>query len=170
MQTKNSQMSKLDLEKEEGGQIANICWVIEKTREFQKNICLCFINYSKAFDYMDHDKLWKTLREMGIPDHLTCLLRNLYAGQEATVRTLYGTTDWFKTEKGVWQGCLPSLCLTYMQSTSWEMQAGIKIGGRNINNLRYVDDTTLMAEREEELKSLLMKVKEESKSWLKAKY
>ena len=82
MQTKNSQMSKLDLEKEEGGQIANICWVIEKTREFQKNICLCFINYSKAFDYIDHDKLWKTLREMGIPDHLTCLLRNLYTGQE----------------------------------------------------------------------------------------
>ena len=118
MQTKNSQMSKLDLEKEEGGQNANICWVIEKTREFQKNICLCFINYSKAFDYMDHDKLWKTLREMGIPDHLTCLLRNLYAGQEATVRTLYGTTDWFKTEKGVRQGCLPSLCLTYTQSTS----------------------------------------------------
>ena len=82
-------------------QIANILWIIEKAREFQKNICLCFINYSKAFDYMDHDKLWKTLREMGIPDHLTCLLRNLYASQEATVRTLYGTTDWFKTEKGV---------------------------------------------------------------------
>ena len=177
MQTKNSQMSKLDLEKEEGGQIANICWVIEKTREFQKNICLCFINYSKAFDYIDHDKLWKTLREMGIPDHLTCLLRNLYAGQEATVRTLYGTTDWFKIEKGVWQGCLLSPCLFNLYAEHImrnarldELQAGIKIGGRNINNLRYVDDTTLMAEREEELKSLLMKVKEESKSWLKAKY
>ena len=82
-------------------QIANIHWIIEKAREFQKNIYLCFIDYAKAFDYVDHDKLWKALREMGIPDHLTCLLRNLYTGQEATVRTLYGTTDWFKIEKGV---------------------------------------------------------------------
>jgi len=82
-------------------QIANIHWIIEKAREFQKNIYLCFIDYAKAFDYVDHDKLWKALREMGVPDHLTCLLRNLYTGQEATVRTLYGTTDWFKIEKGV---------------------------------------------------------------------
>ena len=82
-------------------QIANICWIIEKAREFQKNIYVCFINYAKAFVFVDHDKLWKALTEMGIPDHLTCLLRNLYAGQEATIRTLYGTTDWFKTEKGM---------------------------------------------------------------------
>ena len=82
-------------------QLTNIHWIRDKAREFQKNIYLCFIDYAKAFDYVDHDKLWKALREMGIPDHLTCLLRNLYAGQEATVRTLYGTTDWFKIEKGV---------------------------------------------------------------------
>ena len=119
---------------------------------------------------MDHDKLWKAFREMGIPDHLTCLLRNLYAGQKATVRTLYGITDWFKIEKGKLQGCLLNLnavCLIYMVSTSLnakldELQAKIKIGGRNISNLRYADDTTLMAESEEELKSLLMRVKEES--------
>ena len=111
MQTKNSQMSKLDLEKEEGGQIANICWIIEKAREFQKNICLYCINYGKAFDDVDHDKLWKALRETRIPDHCTRLLRNLYVDQEVTVRTLYGTTDWFKGEKGVWHGCLLSPCL-----------------------------------------------------------
>ena len=103
---------------------------------------------------------------MGIPDHLTCLLRNLYAGQEATVRTPYGTTDWLKIEKGVQQGCLLSpVCLTYTLSTTSrldELQAGIKIGGRSINNFRYVDDTSLMAESKEELKSLLMRVKEES--------
>ena len=92
-------------------QIASICWIIEKTREFQKNIYLCFINYMKAFDCVDHNKLWKVLKEMGIPDHLFCPLRNLYAGQEATVRTLCGTNDWFKTEKAVWQGCLLSPCL-----------------------------------------------------------
>ena len=102
-------------------QIDNIRWITEKSREFQKNIYLCFIDYTEAFDYVDHDKLWKALREMGTPDHLTCLLRNLYAGQEATVRTLYGTTDWFRIEKGVWQSCLLSLCLTYTQSTWWEM-------------------------------------------------
>ena len=87
-------------------QIANICWIIEKAREFQKNIYLCFINYTKAFAYVDHDKLWEALREMGIPDHLTRLLRSLYAGEKATVKTLYGTTDWFKIEQGVWQGCV----------------------------------------------------------------
>ena len=121
---------------------------------------------------------WKILKEMGIQDHLTCLLRNLYAGQEATVRTGHGTTDWFQIGKGVRQGCILSPCLFkfYAEYIMWnarldEAQAGIKIAGRNINNLRYADDTTLMAESEEELKSLLMKVKEESgKSWLKTQY
>ena len=118
---------------------------------------------------MDHDKLWKALKEMEIPDHLTCLLRNLYAGQEATVRTLYGTTDWFKIEKGVGQGCPLSPCLFKLYTLHimrsvrlHELQAGIKIGGRNINNLRYVDDTTLMAESKEELNNLLMRVNKES--------
>ena len=127
---------------------------------------------------MDHNKLWKILKEMCIPDYLTCLLRNPYAGQEATVRTEQGTTDWFQIGKRVRQGCILSPCLFnlyaeyIMRNTGLEeAQAGIKITGRNINNLRYVDDTTLMAESEEELKSLLMKVKEESeKSWLKAQH
>ena len=150
-------------------QIANICWIIEKAREFQKNICFCFIDYAKAFDCVDHNKLWKILKEMGVPDHQTCLLRNLYVGQEATVRTGHGTTDWFQIRKGVCQGCILSPCLfnlyaqCIMKSAGLEeAQAGIKIAGRNNNNLRYVDDTTLMAESEEELKSLLMKVKVES--------
>ena len=137
-------------------QIVNICWIIEKAREFQKNIYLCFIDYAKAFDCVDHKKLWKILKEMGIPDHLTCLLRNLYAGQEATVRTGHGTTDWFQIGKGVCQGCIlsPSLFNLYaeyiMRNTGLEeAQAGIKSAGRNINNLRYADDTTLMAESEE---------------------
>ena len=136
---------------------------------FQKSIYFCFIDYAKAFDCVDHNKLWKILKEMGIPDHLTCLLRNLYAGQEATVRTGHGTTDWFQIGKGVCQGCILSPCLfnlyaEYLMRRARldEAQAGIKIAGRNINNLRYADDTTLMAESEEELKSLLMKVKEES--------
>ena len=148
-------------------QIANIHWIIKKARGFQKNIC--FIDYAKAFDYLDHNKLWKILQEMGIPDHLNCLLRNLYACQEATVRTGHGTTDWFQTGKEVCQGCILSPCLFnlyaeyIMRNTGLdEAQAGIKIAGRNINNLRYADDTTLMAESEEELKSLWMKVKEES--------
>ena len=100
-------------------QIANICWIMEKAREFQKNIYFCFIDYAKAFDCVDHNKLWKILKEMGIPDHLTCLLRNLYAGQEATVRTGHGATDWFQIGKGVCQAvyCHPAY-LTYMQSTS----------------------------------------------------
>ena len=117
---------------------------------------------------MDHNKLWKILTEMGIPDHLTCLLRNLYAGQEATVRTGHGTTDWFQMGKGVHQGCILSPCsfnlyaeFIMRNAQLGEAQAGIKIAGRNINNLRYADDTTLMAESEEELKSLL-RVKEES--------
>ena len=150
-------------------QIANIRWIIEKAREFQKNISFCFIDFAKAFDCVDHNKLWKILQEMGIPDYLTCLLRNLYAGEEVTVRTGHGTTDWFQIGKGVRQGCILSPCLNlyaeYIMRNAGleEAQAGIKIAGRNINNLRYADDTTLMAESEEELiKSLLMKVKEES--------
>ena len=99
-------------------QIANIRWIMEKAREFQKNIYFCFIDYAQAFHCVDHNKLWKILKEMGIPNHLTCLLRNLYAGQEATVRTGHGTTDWFQTGKGVGQGCILSPCLTSMQSTS----------------------------------------------------
>ena len=108
-------------------QIANICRIMEKAREFQKNIYFCFIDYAKALDCVDHNKLWKILNEMGIPDHLTCLLRNLYAGQEATVRTGHGTTDWFQVGKGGHQGCILSPCyLTYMQSTSCEMQGWMK--------------------------------------------
>uniref|UniRef100_A0A4W2E9N1 RNA-directed DNA polymerase n=1 Tax=Bos indicus x Bos taurus TaxID=30522 RepID=A0A4W2E9N1_BOBOX len=150
-------------------QIANIRWIMEKAREFQKNIYFCFIDYAKAFDCVDHNKLWKILKEMGIPDHLTCLLRNLYAGQEATVRTGHGTTDCFQIGKGIRQGCILSPCLfnfyvEYIMRNAGleETQAGIKIARRNINNFRYADDTTLMAESEKELKSLLMKVKVES--------
>ena len=141
----------------------------QKIKRVQKNIYFCFIDYTNAFDCVDHNKLWKILQEMGIPDHLTCLLRNLYAGQEATVRTGHGTTDWFQIGKGVCQGGILSPCLFdlyaeyIMRNTGLEeAQTGIKIAGRNINNLRYADDTTPMAESEEELKSLLMKVKEES--------
>ena len=142
---------------------------MEKAREFQKNIYFCFIDYAKAFDCVDRNKLWKILKDMGIPDHLTCLLRNLCTGQEATVGNGHGTTNWSQIGKGVRQGCILSPCLfnlyaEYMMRNAGleEAQAGIKIAGRNINNLRYADDTTLMAEREEELKSLLMKMKEES--------
>ena len=150
-------------------QIANIRWMIEKAREFQKNIYFCFIDYAKVFDCVDHNQLWKILKGMGIPDHLTCFLRNLYAGQEATVRAGHETTDWFQIGKGICQGCIlsPSLFNFYAEyimrnAGLEEAQAGIKIAGRNNNNLRYADDTTLMAESEEELQSLLMKVKEES--------
>ena len=142
---------------------------MEKAREFQKNVCFCLIDYAKAFDCVDHNKLWKILREMGILDYLTCLLRNLYAGQEATVRTGHGTRHWLQIGKGVHQGCILSPCLfnfcaEYIMKIAEleEAQAGIKIAGRNINSLRYADDTTLMAKSEEELKSLLIKVKEES--------
>ena len=145
------------------------CWIIEKAREFQKNIYFCFIDYVKAFNCVDHNKLWGILKELEIPNHLTCLLRNLYAGQEATVRTEHGTTNRFQIGNRVCQGCILSPCLFnfyaeyIMRNTELEeVQAGIRITGRNINNLRYADDTTLMAESEEELKSLLMKVKEES--------
>ena len=149
-------------------QVANICGIIKKARELQKNVYFCLINYAKAFDCVDHNKLWKILLQMGIPDHLTCLLRSLYAGQEATVRTGHETTDWLQIRKGVHQGCVLSSCLFnfyaeyIMQNAGLnEAHAGIKIARRNINNLRYADDSTLMAESEE-LKSLLMKVKEES--------
>ena len=150
-------------------QIANIHCITEKARQFQKNITyFCFIDYTKAFDSVDHNKLWKILKETGIPDHLTCLLRNLYAGQEATVRTGPGTMDWFQVGKAVHQGCILSLCLfklyaEYIMQKSGldEAQAGIKFEGRNINNLRYGYDTTLMTESEE-IKSLLMKMKEQS--------
>ena len=150
-------------------QIANICWIMEKAREFQKNIYFCFIDYAKAFDCVDYIKLWKFLKEMGIPDHLTCLLRNLHADQKATDRTGHGTTGCFQIGKGVCQGCILSPCLfnlyaEYIMRNAGleEEQAGIKIARRNINNLRYADDTTLMTESEEELMSLLMKVKGES--------
>ena len=148
-------------------QISNICWIIEKAREFQKNIYFSFTDYAKAFDCVDHNKLWTILKEMGIPEHLTWLLRNLYAGQEETVRTGHGTKEWFQLGKGVCQGCILSPCLVnlyaqYIMRNAGleEAQDGIKIAGRNTNNLRYADDTTLLAEREE-LKNLLMKVKEE---------
>ena len=149
-------------------QIANIHWIMEKAREFQKNIYFCFLDYAKAFDSVDHNKLWKILKGMGIPDHLVSVLRNLYAGQEATVRTGYGTTDWFQIGKGVRQGCILSPCLFNLYAEFImrnagleEAQAGIKIARRNINNLRFADDIILMAESEEKLKSLLLKVKEE---------
>ena len=129
--------------------------------------CQCLV---QAFDCVDHNKLWEILKEMGMPDHLICLLRNLYADQEATVRTGHGTTDWFQIGKGLHQGCILSPCLfnlyaEYIMRNAGldEAQAGIKIAGRNINNLRYADDTTLTAESEEELKSLLMKMKKERK-------
>ena len=160
-------MFKLDLEKAHEPEIKLPTSVGSlKKWEFQKNVYFCFIDYTNTFDCVDHNKLWKILQEMGILDHITCFLRNLYAGQEATVRTRHGTTDCFQTGKGVRQGCILSpclfnLCAEYVLQNAGlgEAQAGIKISGRNINNLRYADDTTLMAETEEELKSLLMRVK-----------
>ena len=135
-------------------QIAKVCWIVEKAIEYQKNIYFCFFECAKVFDSVDHNKLWKILQETGIPDHLTFLLRNLYACQEATVRTGHGTTDWFQKGKGVCQGCILSPCLfnlyaEYIMRNAGldETQAGIKIAGRNINNLRYADDATLMAGR-----------------------
>ena len=166
----NFQMFKLDLEKAEEPEVKLPTSAGSlKKQEFQKNIYVCFIDYAKAFDCVDHNKVWKILREMGKPDHLTWLLRNLYAYQEATVRTGHGTTDWFQIGKRVRQGCILSPCLfnfhaEYIMRNAGleETQAEIKIARKNINNLRYADDTTLMAESEEELKSLLMNVKEES--------
>ena len=151
---------------------------LEKARGFQKSIYFCFTDDVRAFDNVNHNKLWKILKEMGIPDYLICLLRNLYADQEATVRTGHGTMDWLQIGKGVHQSYILSpylfnLYAEYIMRNAEldESQAGIKIARRNMNNLRYADDTTLMAEREEELKSLLMKVKEKSeKSWLKTQH
>ena len=149
-------------------QIANIRWIIEKARVPEKHLLLLYW-VIKAFDYVDHNKLWKILQERRIPDHPTCLLRNLYASEEATVRTRHGTTDWFQIGKGVCQGCIlsPYLFNLYAEYIMWnagldDSQAGIKTARRNINNLRYTNDTILMAESEEELKSLLMKLKKES--------
>ena len=140
-----------------------------KNKRVSEKTYFCFTDYAKAFDSVDHSKLSKILQELGIPDQLTCLLRNLYAGQEATVRTGHGTTDWFQIGKGVCQGCILSPCLfnlyaEYIMRNAGldEAQAGIKIARKNISNVIYADDTTLMAESEEKLKSLLMKVKEES--------
>ena len=152
-------MFKLDLKKGRGtrDQIANIRWIIKKATEFQKNISFCVIDYAKAFDCVDHNKLWKILQEMGIQDHLTCLLRNLYTGEEATVRTGHGTMDWFKIRKGcILSPCLFNLYAEYIMRNAGldEAQAGIKTARRNINNLTYADDTTLIAESEEELESL----------------
>ena len=160
----NFQIFKLDLEKAEESEIKlpTSFGSSKKQEEFQKNIYLCFIDYAKAFDCVVHNKLWKILKEMGIPDHPICLLRNLYTGQEATVITGHGTTDWFQIGKGVRQGCILSPCLfilyaEYIMRNAGlvEAQAGIKIAGRNINNLRYAYDTTLMAESKEELKETL---------------
>ena len=148
--------------------MANIHWIIEKAREFQKNIYYCFIDYAKDFDCVDHNKLWKILKEMGIPNHFTCLLRNLYAGQEATVRTDMEQWTGSKLGKEYMKAVYCHFAyLTYMQSTLWEIrldeaQDGINISRRNINNLKYADDTTLMAESKEKLNSLWMKVKGES--------
>ena len=146
-------------------QIANILWIIEKAREFQKNISFCFTDYTKAFHCVNQNKLWKILKEMGIPEHLTCLLRNLYAGQEATVRTQHGTTDRFQIGNGVHQVCILSPCLFNLyaeyimqNARSDEAQAGIKIARRNINNFIYADDTTLMAESEELVKAMVFPV------------
>ena len=161
-------MFKLDLEKveEPGSNCQHLLDHRKSKRVPEKHL---FIDYTKAFDCVDHNKMWKILQEMGIPDHLTCLLRNLYASQEATGRNGHGTTDWFQIAKRVCQGCILLPCLFnfyaeyIMRNVELEeTQAEIKIAGRNINNLRYADDTTLMAESKEELKSLFMKVKEES--------
>ena len=152
-------------------QIASIHWIIERARKFQENINFCFIDYAKPLTAWI-TRNWKVLKDMEIPDHLNCLLRNLYAGQEATVRTGQGTTDWFQIRTRVCQGCILSPCLFKLYADQImrnagldEPQAGIKTARRNINNLRYVDDTILMAESEEELKSLLMKVKERVKKF-----
>ena len=155
-------MFKLNLEKAEEPEIKLPTSVgLKKKARNSRNIYFCFTDYAKAFDCADHNKLWKILKEMGIADYLTCLLRNLYAGQEATVRNAHGTMDLFKVGKGVRQGCILSPCLfnLYAEHIMWnyrldEAQAEIKIAGRNTNNFRYADDITLMAESEEELKRL----------------
>ena len=165
------QIFKLDLKKEEETDIKLPASVESsaKQKSSRKTSNSALLTMPKPLIIWITKKLWKILKELGIPDHLTCLLRNLYTGQEATVRTGHGTTDWFQKGKGVRQGCILSHCLFnlyagYIMRNAGleETQAGIKISGININNLRYADDTTLMAESEEQLKSLLMKVKEES--------
>ena len=147
-------MFKLVLEKAEEPEIKLPTSAVssKKQESSRKNIYFWFIDYAKALNCVDHNKLWKILKEMGIPDHLSCLLRNLYAGQEATVRTGHGTTDWFQIGKGVYQSCILSPCLfnLYAEYIMWnakmdEEQSGIKIAGRNINNLRYANDTTFVA-------------------------
>ena len=161
-------MYKLGLEKHRS-QRSNCQHLLDHRKSMGIPRNFCFITYAETFDCVEQNNLWKILKVMGIPDHLTCLLRNLYAGQEATVRTRHGTMDWFQIGKGVCQDCILSSCLFnfYAEYMMWnagldEAQAGIKIARRNINNLRYADNTTLMAESEEDLKSLLMKVKDES--------
>ena len=154
----NFQMLKLDLEKAEEPEIVNICWIIKKAREFQRNVYSCFIDYAKAFNCVDHNELWEILHEMGIPDYLACLLKNLYAGQEATVRTGHGTMEfpnWKRSTSRLYiVTCLFNLYAEYIMRNARldEAQAGIKISRRNTNNLRYADDTTLMAESKDELK------------------
>ena len=174
----NFQIFKLDLEmaEEPETKLPTSIGSSEK-RGFQKNIYFCFVDYAKAFDCVDHNKLWKILQEMGVPDDLICLLRNLYAGHETAVRTEHETTDLFQIGEGVPEGCMFSSCLfnLYAEYIMWnakldEAKAGIKIAGRNINNLRYADDTTLKAESEEELKRLLWKWKRRVKSWLKTQH
>ena len=168
-------MFKLDLEKAEEPEIKLPTSIesLKKQESSKKMSTFCFIDYAKAFDCGEHNKLWKILKKMEIPDHLTCLLRNLYAGKEATVRTGH-RTDWFQIEKGVCQDCISSPCLfnLYAEYNMWnagldEAQTRINIAEKNINNLRYADNTTLLAESEEKLKSLLMKVKESEKADLK---
>ena len=158
-------------------QIANIHLVMEKARGFQKNVYICFIDYVKPFDHVDHKKLRKILKVIGVTDNLTCLLRNLDAGQDATIRTRHGIIHWFKTWKRVWQGFILWSCLFnfYAEYIMWnagleESQAGIKIAGRNIDNLRYAENTTLMAKSKEELKSLLMRVKQSEKVYLNSTF
>ena len=155
-------------------QVANICWIMGKAREFQKIIYFCFIDYVKAFACVDHNKLWKILKEMGIPDHLTCFLRNLYAGQEATVRTVHGTMDWLKIGKRVQPRCILSPCLFNLYARYIlpnarlnESQAGIKIARRNTNNLRYADNTTNCRKQRGTKESLDEGERREWKSWLK---
>ena len=149
-------------------QIADIQWNLEKARKFQQNTYICFTDYAKAFNFVDHNKLWKTLKDMGIPDYLTCLLRNLDASRETAVRTLCRTTDWLRIEKGAQQRYLLAPCLFNLYTDHmWnagldELQEGIKISRRNINHLKYADDMTLKVENEEELKNLLVKLKKKS--------
>ena len=176
-QFKNFQMFKLDLEKAKPEIKLPTSIGSQKQESSRKTSTSALLTNAKALDCVDHNKLWRILKEMRIPDHFTCLLRNLCAGQEAIVRTGPGKTDWFQTGKGVRQGCILSPCLfnlytEYIMRNARldEAQAGIKTARRKINNLRYVDDTTLMAESKEELKSLLMKVKEEWKGWLKTQH